>query len=86
MLTPQRVFDPHVELVMRVDRKLLLGLTAGVAAVLAASAPAFASALPFPWIKECYFTQSNTGGFTIEECRRFVPWRFYGVAPLHRFQ
>jgi hypothetical protein len=62
---------------MRVERKLGLGLLAGLAAINAAGAPAFASLLPVPCIKQCYVTQSSTGGFTLEYCRRFVPWRFY---------
>lgn len=70
---------------MRVERKLWLGLLAGFAALYAASASASASALPFHCVKQCYFTQSSTGGFTLEFCRRFVPWRFYDESLLRQF-
>lgn len=75
---------------MQVERRLWLGLTAAAAAMTVANAPASAasltrssSVLPVQYIKECYFTQSSTGGFTIEQCRRFIAWRFYNV-PLRR--
>ena len=70
---------------MRVERKLRLGLLVGLAAINAASAPAFASLLPVPCIKQCYVTQSSTGGFTLEYCRRLVPWRFYDGSLLRSF-
>jgi hypothetical protein len=78
--------DPHTVLVMKVGRKLWLGLMAGFAAIVAASAPASAGALPTQCIQVCYFTQSSTGGFTIEQCRRFIASRFYGAPPLRRFR
>lgn len=87
---------------MRIERKLWLGLMAGVAATPLASAPASAerqtwpgivaltadkssNALPIHCIRECTLTQSSTGGFTIEYCRRFRPWRFHGEPPTRRF-
>lgn len=44
------------------------------------------SMLPIQCIKECYLTQSSTGGYTIEYCRPFVPRRFYGMPRLRRFR
>lgn len=70
---------------MTVERKLWLCLMAGFAAMNAASAPASAGAWPVHCIRQCYFTQSSTGGFTLEYCRRFVPWRFYDESLLRRF-
>ena len=71
---------------MKVERKLWFGLMAGVAAMTMASAPASASALTIQYIQVCYLTQSSTGGYTIEECRRFVPSWFYDVRPHRRFR
>lgn len=78
--------DPHTVLVMNVERKLWFGLMAGVAAMTMASAPASASALMIQYLQVCYLTQSSTGGYTIEECRIFMPSRFYHVRPLRRFR
>jgi hypothetical protein len=76
---------------MRVERRPWLGLIAAAAAMTSANAPASAasltrssSALPIQYIRECYFTQSSTGGFTIEQCRRFIAWQFYNVPLRHR--
>lgn len=75
---------------MQVERTPWLGLMAVAAAMTVANAPASAvsltrssSALPVQYIRECYFAQSSTGGLTIEQCYRFLPWRFYDV-PLRR--
>lgn len=80
---------------MKITRKPSLGLLAGVAVVAAAVSQASAtmparaiviqssSVLAVQWIRACYFTQSSTGGFTIEQCFRFMPRRFYDV-PLRR--
>lgn len=35
-----------------------------------------AGVLPVRCIKQCYFMQSTSGAFTIEQCRRFM-WRPY---------
>lgn len=98
------MFDPNTDAVMRVERRLWLGLIAGVAAITAAGAPVSAGqqrssgiiALPpdqsasAPLIRQCFLTQSSTGGFTIEYCRRFMPWpmlrRFYDKSPPSRFR
>jgi hypothetical protein len=44
------------------------------------------SALPIQFIEDCYFTQSSTGGFTIEYCRPSMPWQFYELVPLRRYR
>jgi hypothetical protein len=80
--------------VVQDKRKPWLGLMACLmawgAAMTVVNAPAAAVTLtkssivlPVQYIRECYFTQSSSGGFTIEQCYRFLPWRFYDV-PLHR--
>jgi hypothetical protein len=45
------------------------------------------NALPIQYVQEwCYFFQSSTGGYTIEECRPFMPWRLYDLPPVRRFR
>lgn len=43
------------------------------------------SARPSQGLEICYFTQSSTGGFTIEACRRYLRWHHdYDSLPIRR--